>query len=59
MSKTKSIQASEEMIELIEFVKQRFIEEYQFEPSVVDVTKAIAKRVKDYKLFEKGSIIIK
>ena len=56
---SKTIQASDEFIELVAFVKQRFIDEYKFEPSVVDVTKAIAKRVKDYKLFEKGAIIIK
>jgi hypothetical protein len=39
------------MLDLIDFVKKRFEEEYHFEPNNVKVTNLIAERVKENKLF--------
>lgn len=39
------------MVELIAYVKKRFMEEYGFEPSIISTTNIIAKRVMDKRLF--------
>lgn len=42
------------MQNLIEFIKNRFNEEYGFTPGISDVCESIAIRVKDYRLFDKN-----
>jgi hypothetical protein len=40
-----------DMLQLISHVKEKFIKEYGFDPSIIDVTNLIAKRVFENKLF--------
>ena len=47
----KLIAAGIDMLSLIEQVKKKFQDEYGFEPSIIDVTNLIAKRVFENKLF--------
>ena len=47
----KSIAVGLDMLSLIEKVKKKFKEEYGFNPSIIDVTNLIAKRVFENELF--------
>ena len=47
----KSIAVGLDMLSLIERVKKKFKDEYSFEPSIIDVTNLIAKRVFENELF--------
>ncbi len=40
-----------DMAELIKIVEDKFIEQYGFSPSIIDVTNLIAKRVVEANLF--------
>ncbi len=47
----KVIPVGLDMLALIETVKSKFKEEYGFQPTIIDVTNLIAKRVSASKLF--------
>lgn len=51
IKKFKMIATGFDMIELIEFVKKKFKDEYNFEPDNIKITNLIAQRVKENKLF--------
>ena len=49
--KGKNVCVSNDMVALIEEIQHLFEEEYGFRPTILDVTRIIAQRVKKNKLF--------